>query len=40
MELMSIGKFAKSVGVTTTTLRRMHESGELIPAHISKGGTR
>ena len=40
MELMSIGKFAKSVGVTTTTLRRMHESGELIPAHITKGGTR
>ena len=40
MELMSIGKFAKKVGVTTTTLRRMHESGELIPAHITKGGTR
>ncbi len=40
MELMSIGKFAKSVGVTTTTLRRMHESGELIPTHITKGGTR
>ena len=40
MELMSIGRFAKNVGVTTTTLRRMHESGELIPAHITKGGTR
>ena len=40
MEFMSIGKFAKAVGVTTTTLRRMHESGELIPAHITKGGTR
>ena len=40
MEFMSIGKFAKTVGVTTTTLRRMHESGELIPAHITKGGTR
>ena len=40
MELMSIGKFAKRVGVTTATLRRMHESGELIPAHITKGGTR
>ena len=35
MELLSIGKFAKTVGVTTTTLRRMHQSGELIPAHIS-----
>ena len=40
MELISIGKFAKSVGVTTATLRRMHETGELIPAHITKGGTR
>lgn len=40
MELISIGKFAKMVGVTTTTLRRMHESGELIPYHVSQGGTR
>ena len=40
MELLSIGKFAKAVGVTTTTLRRMHQNGELIPAHISNGGTR
>lgn len=40
MELLSIGKFAKAVGVTTTTLRRMHQTGELIPAHISQGGTR
>ena len=40
MELLSIGKFAKTVGVTTTTLRRMHQNGELIPAHISNGGTR
>lgn len=40
MELISIGKFAKMVGVTPTTLRRMHETGELTPCHISKGGTR
>lgn len=40
MELISIGKFAKIVGVTPTTLRRMHESGELMPYHISNGGTR
>ncbi len=40
MELISIGKFAKQVGVTPTTLRRMHESGELIPTHITNGGTR
>lgn len=40
MELVSIGKFAKMVGVTTTTLRRMHQSGEFIPYHVTKGGTR
>lgn len=40
MELISIGKFAKSIGVTTTTLRRKHKSGELIPVYISNGGTR
>lgn len=40
MELLSIGKFAKLVGVTPTTLRRMQETGELIPYHISSGGTR
>lgn len=40
MELLSIGKFAKLVGVTPTTLRRMQESGELIPTHITQGGTR
>ncbi len=31
MELISIGKFAKIVGLTPTTLRRMHNSDELIP---------
>lgn len=40
MELMSIGKFAKKVGVTVVTLRRMEKRGELIPAHVSSGGTR
>ena len=40
MELISIGKFAKMVGVTPTTLRRMHKSGELIPYHVTQGGTR
>lgn len=40
MELVSIGKFAKMVGVTTTTLRRMHQSGDFIPHHVTKGGTR
>ena len=40
MELMSIGKFAKKVGVTPTTLRRMHKDGELIPVRVSDGGTR
>lgn len=40
MELLSIGKFSKIVGVTPTTLRNMQKSGELVPAHISNGGTR
>lgn len=40
MELMSIGKFAKKVGVTPTTLRRMHKDGELVPVRVSDGGTR
>lgn len=40
MELISIGKFAKMVGVTPTTLRRMHDTGELVPYHVTKGGTR
>lgn len=40
MELMSIGKFAKKVGVNVVTLRRMEKKGELLPAHVSFGGTR
>lgn len=40
MQLISIGKFAKKVGLTTASLRRMHQSGECIPHHITKGGTR
>lgn len=40
MELMSIGKFAKKVGVTTTTLRRMDKDGRLKPHHITEGGSR
>jgi predicted site-specific integrase-resolvase len=40
MELMSIGKFAKRVGVNVVTLRRMELKGEFKPAHISSGGTR
>ena len=40
MELVSIGKFAKMVGVSLATLRRMHATGELVPYHISEGGTR
>ena len=40
MELIGIGKFAKIIGVHPQTLRRMHQRGELIPAHISKDGYR
>ena len=40
MELISIGKFAKMVGVTPITLRRMQARGDLMPYHITKSGTR
>lgn len=40
MELISIGKFSKIVGITPATLRQKHSTGELIPCYISKGGTR
>lgn len=40
MSLMSIGKFSTESGISQVTLRRMHESGDLIPAYISSGGTR
>ena len=37
MELISIGKFAKQVGVSVATLRNMEKIGELTPYHVSKG---
>ena len=40
MKLISIGTFAREVGLTSTTLRRMHKTGELVPTYVSKGGTR
>lgn len=40
MKLISIGKFARAVGLTPETLRRMHKTKELLPAYVSKGGTR
>lgn len=40
MELIPIGKFAKMIGVTPATLRRMEQTGELKPYHKSQGGTR
>lgn len=39
-KLISIGKFAKRIGVTTTTLRRWDKDDKLKPHYISKGGTR
>lgn len=33
MELISIGKFAKTVVVTPIILRLMHKTNELIPCH-------
>lgn len=38
--LYSIGKFAKEIGVSIQTLRDWHKSEELIPAKITKGGSR
>ena len=40
MALMRIGKFAKEIGVTTVTLRKMHKTGELVPCHVTDHGTR
>lgn len=40
MVLMSIGKFAKELGVTPEHVRTMHRTGEVTPARISEKGTR
>lgn len=40
MVLMSIGKFAKELGVTPEHVRTMHRTGEVLPARISEKGTR
>ena len=40
MKLISIGTFAREVGLTPTTLRRMHKTGDLVTTYVSKGGTR
>lgn len=40
MVLMSIGKFAKELGVSSEHVRTMHRTGEVIPARISEKGTR
>lgn len=40
MALIAIGKFAKKVGVTTTTLRRRDKDGRLKPHHQTEGGPR
>lgn len=40
MELYSIGKFAKKIGVSVQTLRNWDSSGKLKPAKVTDGGTR
>lgn len=40
MGLLSIGKFAKASGLSVSTLRRLHATGELVPCHITDSGTR
>ena len=37
---MSIGKFAKEVGLSAQHLRKLHDDNVLVPAVITKGGTR
>ena len=39
-KMVGIGEAAKALGVTPLTLRRWHESGRLIPDHITEGGRR
>lgn len=38
--LIKIGEFSKIAGVSSSTLRRMHESGELVPSYVSPKGSR
>jgi predicted site-specific integrase-resolvase len=40
VELYSIGKFAKKIGVSVQTLRNWDSSGKLKPAKVTDGGTR
>lgn len=40
MALMSIGKFAKEIGLSVQHLRKLHNDDILVPAVITKGGTR
>ena len=40
MKYYSIGEFAEKIGKSIQTLRNWHKSGEITPAHITKGGTR
>lgn len=40
MALMSIGKFAKEIGLSVQHLRKLHDDNILIPAVITDGGTR
>lgn len=40
MEYLSIGEFAKKIGVTIQTLRNWDKTGKLKPNHVSKSGFR
>lgn len=37
---LSIGKFAKALGVTTQTVRNWAESGKVVPHHVTASGFR
>lgn len=40
MEFLSVGEFAKAIGVTIKTLRNWDKSGKLKPHHRTVGGQR
>ena len=38
--LIKIGEASRLLGVSVQTLRNWHESGELVPLYVSRGGRR
>ena len=38
--LVKIGEASRLLGVSIVTLRKWHETGELVPLYVSRGGRR